>query len=95
VIGESDPLHAEEVAERLAANLNAITLDVMMPYADGWQILRALKENPQTRDIPVLLCTIVEDGERGLEAGAAAYLRKPITREELLTALRQVERQTA
>lgn len=95
VIGESDPLHAEEAAERLAADLSAITLDVVMPHADGWRILRALKENPQTMDIPVLLCTILEGGERGLEAGAAAYLRKPITREELLTALRQVERQIA
>jgi signal transduction histidine kinase/ActR/RegA family two-component response regulator len=95
VIGESDPLHAEQVAERLAPDLSAITLDVVMPYADGWQILRALKENPQTKEIPVLLCTIMEGSERGLEEGAAAYLRKPITREDLLAALRQVERQIA
>jgi len=95
VIGESDPLHAVEVAESLASNLSAITLDIVMPHADGWQILQALKENPHTKDIPVLLCTIAEEVERGLEEGAAAYLRKPITREELLTALRNVERQPA
>ncbi|MFN2218030.1 MAG: ATP-binding protein, partial [Anaerolineae bacterium] len=95
VIGESDPLHAIEVAESLAANLSAITLDIVMPHADGWQILHDLKENPRTKDIPVLLCTIAEGIERGLEEGAAAYLHKPITREELLAALRQVERQQA
>ena len=95
VIGESDPLHAIEVAESLAANLSAITLDIVMPHADGWQILHDLKENPRTKDIPVLLCTIAEGIERGLEEGAAAYLHKPITREELLASLRQVERQQA
>jgi signal transduction histidine kinase/ActR/RegA family two-component response regulator len=95
VIGESDPLHAVEVAESLASDLSAITLDIVMPHADGWRVLQALKENPHTKDIPVLLCTIAEEIERGLEEGAAAYLRKPITREELLTALRQVERQRA
>ena len=92
VIGEVDPLHAEQVAERLASQLSAITLDVVMPHSDGWQILLALKENPQTRDIPVILCSIVEGLEQGLEQGAAACLRKPITREELLSALRKVER---
>ena len=92
VIVEVDPLHAEQVAERLASQLSAITLDVVMPHSDGWQILLALKENPQTRDIPVILCSIVEGLEQGLEQGAAACLRKPITREELLSVLRKVER---
>jgi CheY-like chemotaxis protein len=95
VIGEIDPLHAEEMAERLASQLSAITLDVVMPHSDGWQILRALKENPQTKDVPVILCSVVESLERGLEQGAAACLRKPITREDLLSALRKVERQVA
>ena len=95
VVGECDPMHAEQVAERLASQLSAITLDVVMPHSDGWQILRALKENPQTRDVPVILCSIVEGLERGLEQGAAACLRKPITREELLAALQKVERKVA
>jgi CheY-like chemotaxis protein len=93
VIGESDPLHAEEVAERLASRLSAITLDVVMPHSNGWQILQDLKENPSTRDVPVVLCSIVEGLEQGLERGAAAYLRKPVTREDLLSTLHNVERQ--
>ncbi|NIV34324.1 MAG: response regulator [Anaerolineae bacterium] len=95
VIGESDPLHAEDAAERLASKLSAITLDVVMPHTNGWQILRNLKENPRTRDIPVVLCSIVEGLEQGLEQGAAACLRKPVTREELLSTLQNVERRIA
>jgi signal transduction histidine kinase/ActR/RegA family two-component response regulator len=95
VVGESDPLHAEEVAERLASKLSAITLDVVMPHTNGWQLLRDLKENPETRDIPVVLCSIIEGLEQGLQQGAAACLRKPVTREELLTTLQNVERRIA
>mgnify|MGYP001191473385 FL=1 len=95
VIGETDALHAEEVAQGLASDLSAIILDVVMPHSDGWQILRALKENPKTEDIPVILCTILEGAERGLEEGAAACLHKPVTREELLTTLRKLERERA
>jgi CheY-like chemotaxis protein len=63
-----------------------------MPHSDGWQILQSLKENPQTKEIPVILCSIVESVDRGLALGAATCLRKPVTREELLAALRKVER---
>jgi len=94
VVGVTDALHAERMAERLASDLCAITLDVVMPHSDGWQILQSLKENPQTREIPVILCSIVEGVDRGLAQGAAACLRKPVTREELLAALRKVERLT-
>ena len=92
VIGESDPLRAEETAERLASRLSAITLDVVMPHSNGWQVLQSLKENPGTRDVPVVLCSIVEGLEQGLERGAAACLRKPVTREDLLSTLQNVER---
>ncbi len=95
VVGVTDALRAEEEAERLAPELEAILLDVVMPHSDGWQILGALKGNPDTQDIPVILCSIVDGLERGLELGAAACLRKPVTREELLAALRKVVRETA
>jgi signal transduction histidine kinase len=92
VVGVTESLHASQMAERLAPDLTAITLDVVMPNSDGWQVLRELKQNPQTKDLPVILCSIVEGVEQGLELGAAACLRKPITRDELLTALRKVDR---
>lgn len=58
-----------------------ILLDVMMPEMDGYQLLARLKENPLTRDIPVIFVTAkdrAEDEERGLELGAADYITKPI-----------------
>jgi CheY-like chemotaxis protein len=72
--------------------LTAITLDVVMPNTDGWQILRTLRQDPQTREIPVVLCSIVEGLDHGLKLGAADCLQKPITRHELLESLRRVER---
>jgi CheY-like chemotaxis protein len=92
VVGVTDPGRAIQTAERLAPNLTAITLDVVMPNSDGWQLLRALKQNRQTEDIPVVVCSIVEDIQQGLEMGAEYCLRKPITRQELLDTLKKLER---
>jgi CheY-like chemotaxis protein len=92
VVGVTEALHAVPAARRLASDLTAITLDVVMPNTDGWQILRTLRQDPQTSEIPVVLCSIVEGLEHGLQLGAADCLRKPITRHELLEALRRVER---
>ncbi len=56
----------------------AILLDVVMPGADGWQVLHRLKEDPLTRSIPVILLTIVDKKALGFRLGAAAYLLKPL-----------------
>jgi PAS domain S-box-containing protein len=56
----------------------AITLDVMMPGTDGWQVLAALKADPETCETPVVLLTIADDRGRGYALGAADYLTKPI-----------------
>jgi signal transduction histidine kinase/ActR/RegA family two-component response regulator len=68
----------------------AILLDVIMPQRDGWRVLADLKQNVQTRDIPVIICTIVSDRERALNMGAADYLNKPILEADLLQALDKV-----
>jgi CheY-like chemotaxis protein len=64
-----------------------ITLDVMMPRRDGWELLQALKVRPETRDIPVLVCSVLRDRELALALGAADFLPKPITQHTLLAAL--------
>ena len=69
----------------------AITLDVMMPGKDGWQIIQDLKANPNTRRIPVIMCTIVCEKEYGLSLGASDYLIKPILEEELVAALQRLD----
>jgi signal transduction histidine kinase/CheY-like chemotaxis protein len=97
VVGVLESREALSIARRLAAQerprLAAITLDVLMPVMDGWEVLAALKRDPQTKDVPVILCSIVEDLEKGLSMGAAAGVCKPLTRNDLLEALEKVERQ--
>src|SRR4030042_2498030 len=59
-----------------------ILLDIMMPVMDGYETCRLLKENPKTRDIPVVFLTAkaeVEDEMKGFELGAVDYITKPIS----------------
>ncbi len=65
----------------------AITLDVMMPGRNGWQVLEDLKNDPETSHIPVIVCSILEDQEKGFSLGATDYLTKPILEEDLVGAL--------
>ncbi len=65
----------------------AITLDVMMPGIDGWSVLRALKNDPATAEIPVIMLTMVSDRSLGFSLGASDYLAKPIDRKNLHRAL--------
>ena len=64
-----------------------ITLDVMMPDMDGWSVLRQLKADRETREIPVVMLTIVDDKSRGYSLGATDYLSKPIDRDQLKATL--------
>ena len=66
---------------------SAVLLDIRLPGIDGWAVLKALKADPATADIPVIVVSIVDERSRGVELGAAAYLVKPVRREELLSAL--------
>ena len=65
----------------------AITLDIMMPGVDGWQILDNLKSDPETRDIPIIVCSIIDDLEKGFNLGATDYLVKPIMEDDIVNAL--------
>lgn len=66
-----------------------IVLDVMLPGVDGWELLGRLREHPRTRSIPVVVCTILPQQGLALALGAAAFLRKPVSRQELLAVLDQ------
>jgi CheY-like chemotaxis protein len=91
VVGVVESPQAVDVARKLAPHLAAITLDIVMPRMDGWQVLQALRQEALTKDVPVILCSIVEGLEQGLEMGADLCLRKPVTRDEVLDALERVE----
>jgi signal transduction histidine kinase/CheY-like chemotaxis protein len=66
---------------------DAVLLDIRLPGIDGWAVLKALKADQATSGIPVIVVSIVDERTRGVELGAAAYLVKPVRREELMTAL--------
>jgi CheY-like chemotaxis protein len=87
-------LHAQSGADalRLAAEAHpdVITLDVMMPNMDGWQVLRALAQNPATANIPVVICSVLREPETALALGARAYLKKPVDRLTLVETLAHV-----
>jgi signal transduction histidine kinase/transcriptional regulator with GAF, ATPase, and Fis domain/ActR/RegA family two-component response regulator len=85
VVGVTQSAEAVARAEELQPFV--ILLDVLMPHQDGWQVLAELKQNPATRDLPVIMCTIVADRERALDLGAVDYFVKPILEAELLRAL--------
>lgn len=80
------------VAEARAMRPDIITLDIIMPRKDGWQVLQELKNTPETRDIPVIILSIVDDKRMGFSLGAAEYLVKPIDKQLLLQKLQHLEK---
>jgi CheY-like chemotaxis protein len=68
---------------------DAITLDVRMPGSSGFETLAALRKNPETAAIPVIILSIVDQRQVGLALGAADYLIKPVRKPVLLEAIRR------
>jgi signal transduction histidine kinase/CheY-like chemotaxis protein len=68
----------------------AVTVDVIMPGMDGYSLLSALKEDPRTSEIPVVLISSTENRDLGLSLGAVEFLSKPIDRSRLAEVLRQM-----
>jgi len=78
--------HSGDTGLQMAADElpDAIILDIMLPVMDGWSILKRLKANPQTKNIPVHMMSAGEiKGERALKEGAIGFLKKPIEKDEL------------
>ncbi len=87
----TDGKHGLEVATE--NNPDVILLDLAMPNMDGFELMLQLQGNPQTRSIPVIVSSanIFESNrQRSLEAGATAFLPKPLQIEELLNKLRSL-----
>jgi PAS domain S-box-containing protein len=79
-----------ELALRRAREVrpDLILLDLMMPQMDGWQVLTALKADPELQNIPVVVASIVARENRGTLFGAVDVLQKPVVREDLLRVLK-------
>ncbi len=69
---------------------DVLVLDVMLPDADGWELLTFLHEDPDTRALPIIVCTVMREQELALALGAAAFLAKPIQHVEFIAALERV-----
>ena len=59
----------------------------MMPGIDGWKVLDTLKSDPATRHIPVIVCSIIDELDKGFNLGATDYLVKPILEDDIVNAL--------
>jgi signal transduction histidine kinase/CheY-like chemotaxis protein len=83
--------HGDE-ALRLARETNpiAVTLDLVLPGIDGWEILKRLKSDELTRKLPVVVISMVDNRDLGLALGADDYFIKPVDRPRLLERLRAI-----
>ncbi len=84
----SDGVEGLDLAKRLRPR--AIVLDVRLPRLDGWDLLALLKADPDTADVPVVVTSMIDEPGRGIALGAADYLLKPVSREQILGSLRRL-----
>jgi CheY-like chemotaxis protein len=80
----------EALAHIRAHPPDVVVLDVMLPDIDGWQLLIQLHEDPITRTIPVIVCSVVREEDLATSLGAAHYLPKPVQPRRFVQALDQV-----
>jgi PAS domain S-box-containing protein len=69
----------------------AITLDIMMPGMSGWDVLKHLKLEIQTHDIPVIITTMLDEKDLGVVWGAVEHFIKPIQKDKLLSTLEKIK----
>ncbi len=84
---------AEVVAQARVLRPVAITLDILLHEETGWPVLEQLRADPQTRDIPVVIVSIVDEPTNGFALGASAYMVKPVARTDLLDTLNSGDQQ--
>ncbi len=87
VIAASSGAQGLQMAREFRPDL--ITLDLMMPSMDGWQVIRAIKADPQLAHIPVVVVSVVGTEQSGHLLGVLDVLQKPVTREELIAVLQR------
>ncbi len=89
----ADGLEALETVRQQEPDL--ILLDIMMPRMSGFEVCRKLKSAPETRDIPIIMVTALNelgDIERAVESGTDDFLSKPVNRLELITRVKSLLR---
>lgn len=85
----------EALAKIAARKPFAVLLDVLMPGLDGWHVLKAIRSNPETADLPVIMQTVLDDDTFAYAIGATSYLKKPVKRTDLANVLDPFARSVA
>lgn len=73
-------------------NPDLILLDIVMPYMDGYEVIRKLKQNPKTKNIPILMHSVRKESNsifKSLELGSIDYVIKPVSFEVLLKVIKR------
>ena len=84
---------AQAVEQLRNDDFDLLICDIMMPNMDGWQVLKQVKSNSRTKDIPVIFLTAKDrkaDIVKGYELGADHYITKPFTKAQLIEGLKLV-----
>jgi CheY-like chemotaxis protein len=89
LVAARDGAQARRIIAEMA--IDVILLDVLLPGEDGWTLFSELRQNPQTAETPIIVCSVLRQPGLANALGANDYLPKPISREVLLGALRQLE----
>ena len=93
VVTAADGEEGLRVARKIKPSV--ITLDVVMPEKNGWEVLRSLKSDRSLADVPVVMLTIIDERNKGYALGASDYVVKPINRKQLLSILNKYRQSDA
>ncbi|MFQ6079694.1 MAG: response regulator transcription factor [Thermodesulfobacteriota bacterium] len=88
--GASDGAEAMEKIDLSPPDL--VLLDLLIPSIDGWEVARRIRGNPETKDIKILMLSIVSNGKKASEVGADGYIVKPFSMEKLLNTVNSLLR---
>jgi DNA-binding response OmpR family regulator len=97
VLGAAGGMQALAILEGTSPVPAAVILDVQMPGLDGWETLRAIRQEPATADVPVVMCTVkgtATDAVTGWQLGCDGYVTKPFEIGELLDEVSAVMERT-
>jgi CheY-like chemotaxis protein len=80
----------EKAVDAALTNLpQVIILDVMLPRIDGWELLGSFKNHPSLTNIPIVVFSILNQDQMARDLGAMDFLKKPVSRDDLLAFLEQ------
>jgi len=97
VLVANDGVEALKILSKEHSSINLILLDVMMPNMDGWDTLKAIRTNKNTKYIPVIMITAVSEEHKivsGLKIGADDYIVKPFVLPNLLARIEAILRRS-